>query len=146
MSEVGAQVVVSPRFDLPVTDGESARWWAAVAEGQLLLERCRACGNSASYPRSFCPKCWSDDVEWVPTAGMGVVYTFSVVRVNDQPPFAGRLPYVVAVVDLDEGPRLMASLAGIEPDDVRIGLRVVFRPRALDAQLSAPEFMPIGAS
>ena len=133
-----------PDSTLPIVDGESVEWWAAIAEGRLLLERCRVCGSIASYPRSFCTRCWSEDVEWIPAAGTGAIYTFSVVRVNDLAPFNERLPYVVAMVELDEGPRLMTSIGDVEPEDVDIGMRVAFRPRVLDEHVSAPEFVPIG--
>ncbi|MFV0318094.1 MAG: Zn-ribbon domain-containing OB-fold protein [Microthrixaceae bacterium] len=132
--------------DLPSVDHESVEWWAAVHEGRLLLERCGACAHLDSIPRGFCPQCWSEDVEWVDACGDGVIYTFSVVRVNDLAPFAQQVPYVVAMVDLAEGPRVMSRIAGVDPDAVSIGMAVTFRPRALDERSSAPEFVPIGGT
>lgn len=133
-------------FDRPVVDADTVDWWQAVGQGRLLLEHCEACGHHGFYPRSFCSVCWSPDVELVPAQGLGTVYTFSVVRANDLPPFNERLPYVVAMVDLDEGPRIMTSLAQVEPDQVEIGLRVTFRPRTVATGFVVPEFVPLSAT
>lgn len=85
-------------------------------------------------------------MEWLESSGVGVIYTYTVVRANDLSPFAERLPYVVAMIELDEGPRIMAGLAEVAPDDVKIGTRVSFRPRELDERWSALEFVPqVGA-
>jgi hypothetical protein len=76
------------------------------------------------YPRPFCPHCWSEDVAPVQANGTGTLYTFSTVHVNDLAPFKERLPYVAAIVELDEGPRLMTTIEGVEPDRLRIGMTV----------------------
>lgn len=115
---------MSVRFDLPAPDHETQPWWDAAAEGRLVYKHCTACGHSFLYPRAFCPECWSEDVEWAESAGRGTVYTYSVVRQNDLPPFNERVPFVIAMVDLDEGPRLMTNIEGCEPEDVKIGMPV----------------------
>jgi hypothetical protein len=76
-----------------------------------------------------CPFCWSESVTAVEANGTGSVYSFSTVYVNDLEPFRSRLPYIAAVVELDEGPRVVTNIEGIEPADVRIGMpvRAVFR-------------------
>ncbi|TJZ52063.1 Zn-ribbon domain-containing OB-fold protein [Streptomyces piniterrae] len=119
------------RFDLPEVDAFTRPYWDAAAEGRLLLRRCRAegCGAAHHYPREFCPYCWSEDVEWEPADGRATLYTWSVVHRNDLPPFGGRVPYVAAVVDLAEGPRMMTEVTDCPEADLRIGmpLRVHFR-------------------
>jgi uncharacterized OB-fold protein len=133
---------MTARFDLPETDEHSETWWRSLHDGLLLLERCTACRHVYFYPRGMCPSCWCEEVEWVPSTGRGRVYTYSTVRINDLPPFAERLPYVVAMVDLEEGPRIMATLADVDVDDVKIGLPVRLSPRTLNEHYSAPEFVP----
>lgn len=130
------------RFDLPAPDESTEPYWAATKEGKLLLKRCGACGRHHFYPRPFCPHCWSEDVDWVEASGRGSVYTFSVVRVNDLPPFGERVPYVTAIVDLDEGPRLMTNIVDCEPEDVSIGMpvEVTFREQTEDFTLA--QFRP----
>jgi uncharacterized OB-fold protein len=100
------------RFDLPEPDAFTRTYWDAAAEGRLLIRRCRACGRAHHYPREFCPHCWSEDVAWEPASGRATLYTWSVVHRNDLPPFADRTPYVAAVVDLAEGPRMMTEVVG----------------------------------
>ncbi|MEU6873599.1 Zn-ribbon domain-containing OB-fold protein [Streptomyces sp. NPDC046751] len=117
------------RFDLPEPDAFSRPYWDAAARGQLLLRRCRACGRAHHYPREFCPHCWSEDVVWEPASGDATLYTWSVVHRNDLPPFGARVPYVAAVVDLAEGPRMMTQVVGCEESALAIGMamRVAFR-------------------
>ena len=98
------------RFDLPEADAFTRTYWDAAAEGRLLMRRCGACGRAHHYPREFCPHCWSEDVRWEEASGRATLYTWSVVHRNDLPPFGERTPYVAAVVDLAEGPRMMTEV------------------------------------
>lgn len=119
-----------PRHDVPEPDAFTRVYWEAAAEGRLLVRRCRACGRAHHYPREFCPHCWSEDVAWEPASGRATLYTWSVVHRNDLPPFGGRTPYVAAVVELAEGPRMMTEIVRCpDPADLRAGahLTVAFR-------------------
>jgi uncharacterized protein len=116
----------------PVPDAFTEPWWAACRERRLLVRSCHACGRFHFPPRPACPYCWSDDVDWHETAGTGTIYTFSVVRENDLQPFASALPYVAAVVELDEGPRLMTTIIDTRSSSIAVGasVAVVFVDRA----------------
>ncbi|MEU4091033.1 Zn-ribbon domain-containing OB-fold protein [Streptomyces sp. NPDC026673] len=131
---------------LPETDAFTLPYWQAAAEGRLLIRRCLAhgCGAAHHYPREFCPYCWSEEVAWEEARGHAVLYTWSVVHSNDLRPFAGRVPYVAAVVDLDEGPRMMTEIVGCAHEALRVGmdLRVCFRPAAPGSALAIPVFRP----
>ncbi|MCV7278102.1 Zn-ribbon domain-containing OB-fold protein [Mycolicibacterium flavescens] len=118
------------RADIPVIDQVSEPYWAAARQGRLLIAKCRPCGRVHHYPRPFCPHCWSDDVHPVQASGTGILYTYSTVYVNDLTPFSERLPYVAAIVELPEGPRLMTAIEGVEPERLRVGMPVtaIFRP------------------
>lgn len=131
-----------PRFDLPTPDAETQPWWDAAREGRLLIKRCRACGKAFFYPRPFCPACWSNDVDWEEASGRAVLYTYSVVRRNDLPPFPDRVPYVAAVVDLEEGPRMMTNVVGCDPDDVAIGMALTVEFRHETDDVTVPVFRP----
>jgi uncharacterized OB-fold protein len=109
---------------LPSPDAEQQPYWDAAREHRLLIKRCRACGEPHWYPRPFCPHCWSEDVEWEEASGGATLYTWSVVRRNDLPPFGERVPYITAVVDLDEGPRMLTNLVDVDEGDVDIGMRL----------------------
>ena len=106
---------------LPVPDQETAPFWEALAGGKLLLKWCLDCGRPHYWPRDFCPFCWSARTEWRPASGRGTVFATTVIRQAALPPFSERLPYNVAVVELEEGPRLVTNVVGVPPDEVRIG-------------------------
>lgn len=130
------------RFDLPTPDAGTQPFWDGVADGRLLIKRCHDCSRAHFYPRSFCPYCWSEDVEWEQASGIGRLYTWSVVHVNDLPPFNQRVPYVAAIVELAEGPRLMTNILDCPVDDLRAGLEVEVACRAFDDTPSLPFFRP----
>jgi uncharacterized OB-fold protein len=137
------------RFDRPETDAFTRPYWAAAAEGRLLIRRCRTarCGVAHHYPREFCPSCWSEDVVWEEASGRARLYTWSVVHLNDLPPFGDRVPYVAAVVDLAEGPRMMTEVIGCATQLLRVDmvLQVDFRVDEETPDTPAvPVFRPAG--
>ncbi|WP_405752142.1 Zn-ribbon domain-containing OB-fold protein [Streptomyces sp. NBC_00144] len=140
-----AAPAASPRFDLPEPDAFTAPYWAAAAEGRLLIRRCGGCGKPHHYPREFCPHCWSDDVTWEQASGRATLYTWSVVHRNDLPPFGKRVPYVAAVVDLAEGPRLMTEIVDCPADGLRIGMALGVTFRELTPGVSVPVFRTDGS-
>lgn len=103
---------------LAVADPTTAAHWAAAREGRLLLQRCTRCGHHQFYPRPFCLACESRELLWRDAGGYGEVYSMTVVRIPVTPGLVP--PYVLALVDLDEGPRLLTNLIG----DCAIGDRV----------------------
>lgn len=136
--------MTAPRFDLPTVDEGTRPWWDAAREGRLLVKRCAACSRAHFYPRLFCPYCWSTDVDWEQASGRATLYTWSVVHSNDLPPFPERLPYVAAVVDLDEGPRMMTNLVDGEPGDLRAGMPLEVAFREVSETVTLPMFRPAG--
>ncbi|MFE1858771.1 Zn-ribbon domain-containing OB-fold protein [Streptomyces anandii] len=135
------------RFDLPEADAFTRAYWDATAEGRLLVRRCGACGLAHHPPREFCPHCWSEDVTWEPASGRAALYTWSVVHRNDLPPFSARTPYVAAVVELAEGPRMMTEVVGAGTSALWAGmdLEVAFRAvgeRGQRGEYMVPVFRP----
>ncbi len=130
------------RSDLPTIEPESQPYWDAAAEGKLLLRSCSDCGAVHHYPRPFCPACWSENVEWVEASGKGTLYTWSTVFVNDMYPFRERLPYIAAVVDLEEGPRMMTNVIDAAPEDLSVGMALQVTFRAVTDAITAPVFRP----
>lgn len=102
---------------------QTAPFWEAAAEGRLLLPRCADCGRSHWYPRPFCPHCHGDALAWVPASGAARVHAASLLRHKTE-------PYIVAYVELAEGPILLSNLLDCDFAEVSIGqaLQVVFRP------------------
>jgi uncharacterized protein len=113
----------------PTPTEDDQPFWAAAAEGRLVLPRCRGCETYIWYPRAICPDCHSTDVEWVAASGRGTVYSFTV-NARAFGAWAEHAPYVIAYVELAEGPRVLTNIVGVDPDQVRIGLavRAVFEP------------------
>jgi uncharacterized OB-fold protein len=101
----------------------AARYWQAAATGELVVQRCDACGRAQLYPRVVCAACHGDELRWVTVSGNGTVYTYSVVY-RPMANYAEPVPYIVAVVELEEGPRLTTRLVGLNPEDPFIGMRV----------------------
>ena len=130
------------RFDLPTPDDHTQAFWDAARQGRLLIKRCAACRRAHYYPRPFCPYCWSPDVSWEEASGRGSLYTYSVVHQNDLPPFNERLPYVAAIVELDEGPRAMTNVVNCELESLRVGMAVEVEFRAISEDVSIPVFRP----
>ncbi|MBC3843745.1 hypothetical protein GXW82_36600 [Streptacidiphilus sp. 4-A2] len=133
----------------PVPDAFTQVYWDAAAQGRLLLRRARGLRRAHHYPREFCPYCWSEDVAWEQASGRACLYTWSEVHANDLPPFRDRLPYVAAVVDLAEGPRLMTEVVDCPAGLLRIGMELaVSFPTTAAAEVdgmsitSVPVFRP----
>lgn len=108
---------------IPGPDLVSAVYWRAAAEGQLLIQRCTACDARQFYPRAMCAACGGEP-EWEQTSGRGTVHTFTVIRRQGQKPFRDDVPYVVAMIALEEGPLMMGTVTGCPVDDVAIGMAV----------------------
>jgi uncharacterized OB-fold protein len=98
---------------LPVSTPETAHFWEGTALGELRLQRCRACTTTYFPPQPFCPACSSDDVEIVRASGLGSLHSY-VINHRAAPGFDA--PYVIAVVELDEGPRLLTNLVDVDPE------------------------------
>jgi len=108
----------------PSITPDTAAFWAGTLEGKLLLERCEDCDTVVWYPRGgYCPVCGKFSTKQFEAAGTGSVYTFTVVH-RGLGDYAKLPPFVLAYVELDEGPRLMTNVIDCEPDDVHIGMRV----------------------
>ena len=134
--------MAAPSRPLPVPTPETQHFWDGTARGELLLQRCLACDSAYFPPQPFCPSCSSDDVEVVRATGRGWLSSY-VITHRAAPGFEA--PYVIAVVELEEGPRLLTNLVDVPPDPDRLPLDLaleavfetvgeitlpLFRPRA----------------
>ena len=126
---------------LPAPDHVSARYWEAAASGTLLYQECPSCGHRQLYPRAMCTACAAEP-EWREASGQGTVHTYTVIRQNWAPPFRDELPYVVAMVELDEGPRMMTNITHCRPEDVHIGMRVESYSVVADEGVGLPFWRP----
>ncbi len=111
-------------------------YFQAAGEGKLLLKKCNQCGQHHHYPRAICPFCWSDKVEWVQSKGTGEIYTYTVTRRG------GPVPYCIAYVQLDEGPRMMTNIVDTDLDTIKIGQKVKVVFKKTEGGQSVPCFAP----
>lgn len=116
---------------------EHAEFWAATAEGRLLLRRCTACRQLHWHPRGQCPFCMSDALQWEPAAGTGDIYTLSVCH------RVGPVPFAIAYVRLDEGITMLSNIVDCDLDTLHIGQRVRVVMKAAEDGTKVPMFTPV---
>ena len=127
----GASWAETPKYLWPRPNTDDREFWEGARRGELRIQHCLSCGKHQHYPRFLCSHCGKQTLEWITASGLATIYSFTVVRQNGVPPFSERLPFVVAVVDLDEdGARMIGALPTLDPAQARIGMRVraEFRP------------------
>ncbi|MBF6629526.1 MAG: Zn-ribbon domain-containing OB-fold protein [Comamonas sp.] len=127
----------------PISNADSQPYWQGARENKLLIRKCNACGQVHFMPRHVCPTCWSDDLQWIEASGKGTVHSYTIIRRASDPRFAHLVPYVVVLVDLQEGPRMMANVLGENALKTKIGdaLTLVFEDRGDGDQL--PQFQRV---
>src|SRR5215470_14854139 len=113
-----------PSRPLPEIRNAGAEFWSRASEGVLVVPRCGECNRTFWHPRPRCPHCGSERVDWIRASGKGAVHTFTVVRQSADPFFKTRVPYVVAMIDLDEGVRIMTNVVDTPVDKLAVGMRV----------------------
>ena len=113
-----------PAKPLPRPAPESRAFWEGAAAHRLLLPRCSSCNRFWFPPSERCPHCLSADFAWVESKGKGRIYSFVVYTRVYHPAFADDVPYVVAIVELDEGPRLLSNIVGTPSDKIACDVRV----------------------
>lgn len=132
----------TPRKPVPRPAPESVPYWDAAKQHKLVIPHCKVCGEYWFPPSQRCPHCLAADFAWAEVSGRGKVYSFVVFHRVYHPGFESEVPYVVALVELAEGPRLLTNIIGIPPEDVRCDMpvKVVFDDVSPDA--SVPKFTP----
>ncbi|MBV8950044.1 MAG: Zn-ribbon domain-containing OB-fold protein [Actinobacteria bacterium] len=131
-------VALRPR---PTVTALTEPFWAGTRAGELRVQRCSDCGRLRWTPLSACPSCWSERARWVPMSGRATVHTFTVVH-RAMDPRAFSAPYVLAVVELDEGPHMLTNLVDVDPDEVRVGMPVIVRFERVDDEITVYPFSP----
>jgi uncharacterized OB-fold protein len=139
-------VTAEPRLPTaePTRGREAKPFWEALDDGRLLLPRCDHCDHVVWYPRQFCPVCHTMGVTWFEAGGGGSVYSFTVARqgFGEWKPF---VPYVIAYVELDEGPRVMTNIVDCDPDTLAIGDRVALTTDRSPEGAAVYRFSPVSS-
>lgn len=127
---------------LPQPSAITEYFWQGTKRQELLIQRCKDCQQYIFYPRSHCPQCFSKALEWVKSSGRGKVYSFTIVRRAALPSFAQDVPYVFAIIELDEGVRLTSNIVGCKPEEVRIGMPVTAVFEEVTPEVTLVKFKP----
>ena len=127
---------------VPVASPESAVFWKAAKEHRLLIPRCHSCQKFWFPPSRLCPHCLSDNTGWEAVSGRGKIYSFVVFHRVYHPAFAGEVPYVVAIVELAEGPRMLTNIVGVPIDQVRCNMPVEVVFDDVSSEVAVPKFTP----
>lgn len=132
---------------LPYITEDSRPFWEAAKDHRLVLPLCGDCGKYHYYPRLVCPHCGSRDISFAPVSGRGAVYAFSIQYRAQGPGWTGETPYVTALIDLEEGPRMLSNLIEVEPDPgtVRCGMHVEVVFDDVTPEITLPKFKPVEA-
>lgn len=132
---------MSERLPIPPSNPDTAPYWQAARQERLVMQRCGACGHTRFPPSHLCPKCHGDSAEWTEVSGRGIVASFTIMRRPPTPAFAALVPYVLALIDIEEGPRMMSNIVGEDALEVAIGdaVEVTFEARGEDG-FKLPQF------
>jgi uncharacterized OB-fold protein len=129
---------------LPAIDEENKLFWEYAKKHELRMQKCSQCGKIYYPPTSLCPYCHNwEGSEWVKLSGKGQVFSFIVARRATNPAFAKEVPYVVAIIETEEGGRLISNVIGCKPEDVKIGMAVEVTFEDVTDEISLPKFKPV---
>ena len=117
---------------LPVIQPWTEEFWKGAKQHKLLIQECSDCGIKIFYPRMVCPDCWSSNLGWSEASGRAKVYSCTITLAGVEKKFMEDLPYVLAMVDLEEGGRAIAWIEGIDEEEIKIGMALKLSPKKLD--------------
>lgn len=120
-------------------DSDSRPYWEGLAQGELRIQRCNACSKAVFYPRSICPYCHADSLSWIVASGKGTIYSYTVAH-QAFGPFAEDVPFVVAIVELEEGARMMSRIVDAPRERVTVGAAVSVTFERIGEDLTLPYF------
>ena len=129
---------------IPIPDNASQPFWEGARNHKLLLQRCRDCGLHLFFPQSYCRTCLSENIEWFEASGKGRIHSFTVVHRPPNHTFEEDVPYVVAIIKLDEGPRMMSNIVEVQPERVHVDMPVEVTFDDISSTVSLPKFRPTG--
>ncbi|MBI4641644.1 MAG: Zn-ribbon domain-containing OB-fold protein [Candidatus Tectomicrobia bacterium] len=131
------------RKPLPTPDLDSQLFWEGCRRHELILKECLNCGAHRFVSRLLCPHCHSEETRWVKANGKGEVYTYTVMHQPYHPAFAPDLPYVVAMIELEEGVKLISNVIGCRPQEVKVGMKVEVVFDDVTDEVTLPKFRPV---
>jgi uncharacterized protein len=132
----------APPKPRPAVNPWAQPFWDGTRAGRLMIQHCSECDARVFYPRVACPACGSERLGWIQASGRGTVYSYTVVKNNAPSAFAGDMPYVVAVIRLEEGVQMLSNLVDWQEDELRCDMPVEVVFERLDEDFVLPKFRP----
>ena len=128
---------------LPQPNPDTQPFWDACRQHELRFQKCLDC-NHVRWPASIiCPTCYSKQTEWIKVSGKGVVYTYTIYHQAFHPAFKEDIPYVTAIIKLEEGPHFLSNIVGCDPEEVYCDMAVEVSWEDVDESFSLPKFKPV---
>jgi uncharacterized OB-fold protein len=134
---------VTPNKPIPPMNPWAEPFWAGTREGKLLIQKCADCGKHVFYPRLVCPSCFSERLDWIEASGRGTVYSHTLVQNNPPSAFIEDLPFTIAIVELEEGVRMMTNVVECDPESVYCDMPVEVTFERLTDEITLPKFKPL---
>lgn len=128
---------------LPRPTAASMPFWESAKRHEVQIQHCNSCGANIFYPREVCPECLSSNLEWIKVSGKGTVYSYTIAQAPTHPAFAEDVPYVIAIVELTEGPHITTNIVGCKPEAVRVGMPVEATFEAVTPAITLIKFRPV---
>lgn len=128
--------------NFPIPTVETEKYWQGCHNHELLIQQCTNCGHHQFYPRIMCTQCMSDRVEWVQASGKGKVKSYTIMHRAISSAYKAEAPYVIAIIELDEGPTMMSNVVSCDPQSVFIGMEVDVVFEDWSEEISVPKFSP----
>ncbi len=128
--------------NLPRPTPETKTYWEGCRQHQLLIQRCSECSKYQFYPRIICTACMSNNIKWVKAKGSGQIISYTIVHRAISGAYAAEVPYVIAMIQLEEGPRMMSNIIQCEPGSVEIGMPVEVIFDDWSEEITIPKFRP----
>jgi len=136
------ETTAPPAKPAPEPTPISAHYWESLNAGKLAIQKCSACGSLQHYPRPFCVTCLSPDIEWVEASGRATLFSFTIVRRAASPAFAADVPYILAIVELEEGPHMTGNVIGIPVEEAVVGMPLELTIVPAGGGQSLPQWRP----
>ncbi len=130
---------------IPTPQGESDHYWQKAKEGELWLRKCNACGEAYFYPRDISPCCFSRDTTWIKASGKATLYTYGIVQRAPHPGFVEDVPFVTAIVELEEGPTMPTNIVIDDPtpENLQVGMALEAVFEDITDTIALPKFKPV---
>jgi uncharacterized OB-fold protein len=120
-------------------DSDSRPYWEGLTQGELRIQHCSTCSKAVFYPRSICPHCFADQLSWIVASGKGTIYSYTVAH-QAFGAFAADIPFVIAIVELEEGVRMMTRVINAPRERVAVGAAVEVTFESVGEELTLPYF------